>query len=70
MRRKKKMAEFNLIINDNDDVELITSVDESVFNGLLSDEVVMQWLMDLESEDVASDLDDNRHQPEPRRLHA
>jgi hypothetical protein len=64
------MAEFNLIINENDDVELITSVDESVFNGLLSDEVVMQWLMDLESEDVASDLDDSRHQDEPRRLHA
>jgi hypothetical protein len=64
------MAEFNLIINDNDDVELITSVDETAFNGLLSDEVVMQWLMDLESEDVASDLDDARAQPEPRRLHA
>ena len=64
------MAEFNVIINENDDVELITSVDESAFNGLLSDEVVMQWLMDLESEDAASDLDDSRHQPEPRRLHA
>jgi hypothetical protein len=64
------MAEFNLIINDNDDVELITSVDETAFNGLLSDEVVMQWLMDLESEDVAADLDDSRHQPAPRRLHA
>jgi hypothetical protein len=64
------MAEFNLIINDNDDVELITSVDETAFNGLLSDEVVMQWLMDLESEDVAADLDDSRHQSEPRRLHA
>jgi hypothetical protein len=64
------MAEFNLIINENDDVELITSVDETAFNGLLSDDVVMQWLMDLESEDVAADLEDNRHQPAPRRLHA
>lgn len=64
------MAEFNLIINENEDVDLITSVDESAFNSMLSDEAVMQWLLDLESEDAASDLDDVRHQPEPRRLHA
>lgn len=64
------MAEFNVIINENDDVELITSIDESAFKGLLSDELVMQWLMDLEAEDVAADLDDSRHQVEPRRLHA
>lgn len=64
------MADFNLIINDDHDADLIASVDESAFNGLLSDEVVMQWLMDLEAEDSASDLEDSRDLQTARQLHA
>ncbi|MCC5865844.1 MAG: hypothetical protein JJU31_12040 [Wenzhouxiangella sp.] len=54
------MANLNLIVSNERETELVTRVDHSAFNGLLSDEVVMQWLMELEAEDCASDLDDNR----------
>ncbi|AKS43337.1 hypothetical protein [Wenzhouxiangella marina] len=64
------MADFNLIINDNHDADLIASVDDSSFNGLLSDEVVMQWLMDLEAEDSAADLEESRDEMTARRLQA
>lgn len=56
------MADFNLIFTDDQDVELIASVDESAFNGMLSDEAVMEWLMDLEEEDSALDLDESRRE--------
>ncbi len=56
------MADFNLIFTDNQDVELIASVDETAFNGMLSDEAVMEWLMDLEEEDSALDLEESRHE--------
>jgi hypothetical protein len=64
------MAEFNLHINDHQDAELISNVNESAFSGLLSDDVVLQWLMNLEDEDTATDLDESRRENQPRRLHA
>ncbi len=58
------MAEFNLIFDENDDeVDLIAAVDESAFTSLLSDEVVMNWLMELESQETEMES-------EPRRAHA
>jgi len=62
------MADFNLIINDDHDADLIASVDDTAFNGLLSDEVVMQWLMDLEAEDSAADLTDSAEPVRARQL--
>ncbi len=62
------MADFNLIINDDHDADLIASVDDTAFNGLLSDEVVMQWLMDLEAEDSAADLTDSAEPARARQL--
>ena len=56
------MADFNLIFTDDQDVELIASVDETAFNGMLSDEAVLEWLMDLEDEDSALDLDESRRE--------
>jgi len=56
------MADFNLIFTDDQDVELIASVDETAFNGMLSDEAVMEWLMDLEDEDSALDLEESRRE--------
>ncbi|TVQ31810.1 MAG: hypothetical protein EA370_12695 [Wenzhouxiangella sp.] len=55
------MAQLNLIVNNQPSSDLIVDVDHQAFNGLLSDEVVMQWLMELEAEDCAADLDDARH---------
>ncbi|MFU8831736.1 MAG: hypothetical protein ACNA7J_06215 [Wenzhouxiangella sp.] len=56
------MAEFNLVFDENDeDGDLIASVDESAFNGLLSDEVVMQWLMDLESQESEASAEERQH---------
>jgi hypothetical protein len=63
------MADFNLIFTDDQDVELIASVDETAFNGMLSDEAVMEWLMDLEDEDTAIDLDESRRESHTITLH-
>lgn len=63
------MADFNLIFTDDQDVELIASVDETAFNGMLSDEAVMEWLMDLESEDSAIDLEESRREDSSVTLH-
>ncbi len=64
------MADFNLIINEDEDMELVASVDDSAMEGMLSDEVVMQWLMDLEAEDSAADLQDQCQESAAVRLHA
>lgn len=53
------MAEFHLIINDNDDMDLVAATESREINSLLSDAVVHEWLMQLEA-DCASD--------EPRRM--
>ncbi len=55
------MADLNLIVNNQPTGDLVVNVDQHSFNNLLSDEVVMQWLMELEAEDCAADLDDVRH---------
>jgi hypothetical protein len=67
------MANLNLIVNESrpqdQEPELIVATDSNMINGLLSDQVVMQWLMDLEAEDSATDLEESR-QDMPLRLHA
>ncbi len=62
------MTEQFLMTRERQDHDLIGAVNHSAFNGLLSDEVVMQWLLDLEAEDLATDLDEARRQGFPRRL--
>lgn len=48
------MAEFNLKMDEEGDMELISN--ESVnLDGLLADEVVMDWLLKLEAEDAAAE---------------
>jgi len=46
-------------------MEQIAYSNDSQFNALLSDEVVMQWLMDLEERDQAEEMRD-----QDRELHA
>jgi hypothetical protein len=65
-----KMADFNLIINENHDVDIVASSEDTNLDGLLSDEVVMQWLMDLEAEDLAADLADGGKAEAAKQLHA
>ncbi len=62
------MADFNLIFSDDNNVELIASVDETAFNGMLSDEAVMEWLMELEDEDSAADLAESRRESDSLTL--
>jgi hypothetical protein len=64
------MADFNLIINENHDVDIVASSEDTNLDGLLSDDVVMQWLMDLEAEDLAADLEDGGKAEAARQLHA
>jgi hypothetical protein len=54
------MAEFHLIINDNDDMDLVASTENREVNSLLSDNVVHEWLMQLEADTAASEA--------PRRM--
>ncbi|MGY6586845.1 MAG: hypothetical protein ACXIUB_01010 [Wenzhouxiangella sp.] len=62
------MAEFNLILNDESDVDLVTAVHDTELDSLLSDEVVMQWLMELDSEPAINDS--ALTLIEPRRMNA
>jgi len=48
------MTDFSTSSNENHDFEIIASSGEYNLNSLLSDEVVMQWLMDLDTEDQAN----------------
>ncbi|MGY6631557.1 MAG: hypothetical protein ACXIUL_11165 [Wenzhouxiangella sp.] len=62
------MAEFNLILNDDSDVDLVTAVHDTELDSLLSDEMVMQWLMELDAEPANSDA--TLSLIEPRRMNA
>ncbi len=55
------MADLNLIVDNQPNQDLIVDVNQTSFNSLLSDEVVMQWLMELEAEDGSEGLDDARY---------
>ncbi len=47
------MANLNLVTSD--DPSLLTVNEDASFNSLLSDDVVMQWLMDLEADGLDSE---------------
>ena len=49
------MAEFTLIISDNDEAELVVTHEDQKFESLLSDELVMDWLHHLEAGDSSSE---------------
>lgn len=51
------MAEFTLIISDNHEAELVVAHEDQKFESLLSDEVVTDWLHNLDS---ASSSEDDR----------
>lgn len=51
---KTTMTEFNLIMQKDGDMELLSN-EPINFDGLLADEVVMDWLLKLEAEDAAAD---------------
>ena len=44
------MAEFTLIISDNDEAELVVTHEDQKFESLLADEVVTDWLHHLEAD--------------------
>lgn len=44
------MAEFTLIISNNDEAELVVAHEDQKFESLLSDDVVMDWLHHLEAD--------------------
>lgn len=61
------MAEFNLIMDEEGDMELISN--ESVnLDGLLADEVVMDWLLKLEAEDAATETLEEEQIRRTRRI--
>ncbi len=55
------MAQLNLIVDNQPCSDLVVNVNQAPMNSLLSDEVVMQWLMELEAEDCTADMDDSSH---------
>jgi hypothetical protein len=48
------MSDFNLVTNEDQDHLLLATTQDARLDSLLSDEVVMQWLMDLEDEPGSS----------------
>ena len=54
------MADFNPNTNETSEADLIVTAEDSRYTSLLCDEVVMDWLMNLEAEDCAADLDERR----------
>jgi len=63
------MADLNRVFDDEQDHALLEANEDANLDGLLSDQVVMQWLMDLEDCDDygAADNDENSS---PKRMHA
>lgn len=62
------MAEFQLIINNNSDLDLVAAANDSKLDGLVSDQVVTEWLRGLERE--ASAIESRQYVDMPRRLYA
>jgi len=52
------MSDFNLITNDDQDDFDLAASDDANMDSLLSDEVVMQWLMDLEAQNLSTEPED------------
>ncbi len=44
------MAEFTLIISENDEADLIAANEDQKLEGMMADEVVMDWLEYLDSD--------------------
>jgi hypothetical protein len=63
------MAEFKANRNDESHDDLIVTIDDGRFQNLACDEVILDWLMNLEAEDSAADLDDARREPASRYVH-
>lgn len=55
------MAQLNLIVDNPPGSDLVVNINQAPMNSLLSDEVVMQWLMELEAEDCTTDMDEAGH---------
>ncbi len=53
---------------EDKDMEMLEAVESTNFNGLLSDEVVMDWLVSLEAEDAAADAAEARAERTVRLL--
>ena len=53
------MAEYNLKLHEDGDMDLI-GTEATNFDGLLADEVVMDWLLKLELEDSGETLEDDQ----------
>lgn len=63
------MSDFNRVSNEDQDHVLLTSSEDANLNSLLADEVVMQWLMDLEGYPPSDAADIDAEAP-ARRMHA
>jgi hypothetical protein len=62
------MSDFNAIFDEDQDQVLLATSEDANLNSLLSDEVVMQWLMDLEGHSpTVADIDT---ECSVRRMHA
>jgi len=63
------MSDFNANFDEDQDQVLLATTEDANLNSLLSDEVVMQWLMDLDehSSTAAADTDSEFT---VRRMHA
>ena len=44
------MANFHLTIKEDDEMDLVASVEDRCMDSLLSDDVVVEWLLQLEVE--------------------
>lgn len=63
------MADFRENTNADSDGELIVAVDEGRFHNLAHDDVILDWLMNLEAEDSAADLDESRRERQTQYAH-
>ncbi len=63
------MSDFNANFDEDQDQVLLATSEDANLNSLLSDEVVMQWLMDLDghSSTATADIDSEFT---VRRMHA
>lgn len=68
-KQVKTMSDFNANFDEDQDQVLLATTEDANLNSLLSDEVVMQWLMDLDehSSTAAADTDSEFT---VRRMHA
>jgi hypothetical protein len=48
------MADFNLIIDNDEQMDLVATTEDKDLNSLLADDVVLEWLLQLEAESPAN----------------